>query len=145
MLITWICPVEVVEPLVPDDPLDDDPLDEAPEPDCPDDPLDDDPLDEAPEPDCPDDPLDEDPELEPELELEALSCWPTVRLTAVIVPAIGEVRVAPARAAWASANCAWATVMLAWSAVIWAAEAAAVWSVESLASSEAIVAWAWAT
>jgi len=42
------------------------------------------------------------------------------------LPAIGEVRMAPARAAWASASCACATVTPAWSAAIWAAEAAAV-------------------
>ena len=58
------------------------------------------------------------------------------------VPAIGEVNVAPASAARASASCAWATVTLAWSAAIWAAEAAEVWSVESLAKAAATLALA---
>ena len=131
MLITWICPVELVELLEPDDPLEADAL---PELDCPDPPPDDapdDPPEPEPEPELAPDPElapapELEPELEPVLEPEALSCWPTVRLTAVTVPVIGEVRVAPARAAWAFVNCAWATVMLAWSAVICAAEAAAV-------------------
>lgn len=61
------------------------------------------------------------------------------------VPAIGEVNVAPARAAWASASCARATVTLAWSAAIWEAEAAALWSVESLARPAATLALAEAT
>ena len=58
------------------------------------------------------------------------------------VPAIGEVNVAPARAARASASCARPTVTLAWSAAICAAEAAALWSVESLARAAATLALA---
>ncbi len=60
MLITWICPVEVVELLVDDDPLDDDPFDEDP----------------LPELDCPDPATADELELEAELELdpEELSC-----------------------------------------------------------------------
>ena len=60
MLITWICPVELVELLVDDDPLDDDPFDEDP----------------LPELDCPDPALVDEPEPEPDAELDPdeLSC-----------------------------------------------------------------------
>src|SRR5450631_4130314 len=99
------------------------PPDDVPEP--PLEPEVDPPPDDVPEPEPEFEPeLEPAPELElvPVLEPVALSCWPTVRLTAVTVPVIGDVRVAPARAACASVNCAWATLMLAWSAVICAAE-----------------------
>jgi len=56
-----------------------------------------------PEPDPDPDPEPE-PDPEPDPEDEPLICWPAVTLTAVTVPAMGDVSVAPDRADFASVS-----------------------------------------
>ena len=56
--------------------------------------------------------------------VEPETCWPTSRLTAVTVPLIGEVMLAPVAWRLASVCCAWASD--ARSAAIWASVVGAV-------------------
>jgi hypothetical protein len=71
-----------------------------------------------------------------------LSTSPTVRFIVAIVPAIGEVSVAPLRPLFAEMRLAYAAVTAAWSFVICAEEAPAVPSSESVASAASNVALA---
>ena len=73
------------------------------------------------------------------------TCWPTVYLTEVTVPANGAVIVAPARSAVAELTCACATVIEAESAASCVLDAPAAWSAASFACALASVALAAAT
>ncbi len=66
--------------------------------------------------------------FDPEDELEPVTCWPTVRLTAATVPSMVEVKVASAREVWALDTWVWAESTLAWSEAIWADDAPSAWS-----------------
>src|ERR1700735_234096 len=118
------------EPVEPDEPVDDAPPEPAPE---------------APVPKPPD-PL-PPPELPPpELPAPDTSC-PTDKLTAATTPAIGDVRLASARACLASVTWFSAAVTAVWSAVSCAAGPPdpTPWSDDSLAASDASFASACAT
>jgi hypothetical protein len=84
---------------------------------------------------APDDPVEVDAvaPLDPEVELEPDTCWPTVRLTAATVPSMVDVNVASAKEVWALATWVWAESTLAWSDAIWADEAPSAWSEDSWA------------